>query len=79
MDGPEFDGIRVASNSLIQSFTEYHDNSCARLTALQNSRVWDVDLKAGEEQSVLLRVLCVRSGCLLEKAFFFPAAVKKVA
>ena len=29
----------VASNSLIQSFTEYHDNSCARLTALQNSRV----------------------------------------
>ena len=39
MDGPAFDGIRVASNSLIQSFTEYHDNSCARLTALQNSRV----------------------------------------
>ena len=39
MDGAALDGIRVASNSLIQSFTEYHDNSCARLTALQNSRV----------------------------------------
>ena len=39
MDGPAFDGIRVSPNSLIQSFTEYHDNSCARLTALQNSRV----------------------------------------
>ena len=39
MDGPAFDGIRVASNSLIQSFSEYHHNSCARLTALQNSRV----------------------------------------
>ena len=38
-DGPAFDGIRLAPNSLIQSFTEYHDNSCARLTALQNSRV----------------------------------------
>ena len=38
MDGPAFDGTRVAPNSLIQSFTEYHDNSCARLTALQNSR-----------------------------------------
>ena len=39
MAGPAFDRIRVASNSLTQSFTEYHDNSCARLTALQNSRV----------------------------------------
>ena len=39
MDGTALDGIHVASNSLIQSFTEYHDNSCARLTALQNSRV----------------------------------------
>ena len=39
MDGAAFDGIRVAPNSLIQSFTEYHDKSCARLTALQNSRV----------------------------------------
>ena len=39
MDDPALDGIRVAPNSLIQSFTKYHDNSCARLTALQNSRV----------------------------------------
>ena len=39
MDGPAFDGTRVAPGSLVQSFTEYHDNSCARLTALQNSRV----------------------------------------
>ena len=39
MDGTALDGIHIASNSLIQSFTEYHDNSCPRLTALQNSRV----------------------------------------
>ena len=39
MDGTALDGIHVTSISLIQSFTEYHDNSCARLTALQNSRV----------------------------------------
>ena len=37
--GPALDGIRVVPNSFIQSFTEYHDNSFARLTALQNSRV----------------------------------------
>ena len=39
MYGPAFDGIRVAPDSLVQSFTEYHDNSYARLTALRNSRV----------------------------------------
>ena len=39
MDGTALDGIRAASNSSIQSFTEYHDNSCAGLIALQNSRV----------------------------------------
>ena len=39
MYGYALDDIRVVSISLIQSFTEYHDNSCARLTALQNSRV----------------------------------------
>ena len=38
MDGSARDGIRVGSNSVIQSFSEYHDNSCARLNALQNVR-----------------------------------------
>ena len=75
MDDPAFDGIRVAPNSSIQSFSEYHDNSCARLTALQNSRVGPVP-QGQEEQSVLLQVLCVRSDCLLGKSV---AAVTKVA
>ena len=39
MDGSALDDIRVVSIFLIQSFTEYHDNSYARLNALQNSRV----------------------------------------
>ena len=43
MDGSALDDIRVVSNSFIQSFTEYHDNSCARLNALPNSRVGSVD------------------------------------
>ena len=59
MDGPALDGIHVASNSIIQSFTEDHANSCVRLTALQNS---------------LLRIPCVRSGCLLGKSVLFPSS-----
>ena len=39
MGGYALDEIRVVSNSVIQSFTEYHDSSCARLNGLQNSRV----------------------------------------
>ena len=70
MDGSALDGVRVVSNSVIQSFSEYHDSSCARLNALQNSRV-------GRGHQV--RVLCARSDCLLGKTFFFPAAVKKSA
>ena len=39
MDGSVLDGIRVGSNSVIQSFSEYHDSSCARLVTLQNSHL----------------------------------------
>ena len=39
MDVSVLDGIRVGSNSVIQSFSEYHDSSCARLNALQNSHL----------------------------------------
>ena len=39
MDGSAPDVIRPSSNSVIQSFSEYHDSSCARLNALQNSHL----------------------------------------
>ena len=39
MDGSVSDVIHPGSNSVIQSFSEYHDSSCARLDALQNSRM----------------------------------------
>ena len=39
MDGSAPDVIRPGSNSVIQSFSEYHDSSCARLNALQNSHL----------------------------------------
>ena len=37
--GSAFDVIRPGCNSVIQSFSEYHDSSCARLNALQNSHL----------------------------------------
>ena len=39
VDGSALDVIRRGSNSVIQSFSEYHDSSCARLNALQNSHL----------------------------------------
>ena len=39
MDGTATDVIHSASNSVIQGFSEYHDDSCTRLNALLNSRV----------------------------------------
>ena len=39
MDGSVSDVIHTGSNSVIQGFSEYHDCSCARLNALQNSRM----------------------------------------
>ena len=39
MDGTTLDGIHPATNSTVRSFTEYHDDSCARLNASINSRV----------------------------------------
>ena len=79
MDGPAFDGIRVAPNSLIQSFTECHDNSCARLTALQNSRVGRGPHDRGGTKRATtssLRQVRLSAG---KKAFFFLTSVKKVA
>ena len=39
MEGTTPDGIHAVTNSTIRSFTEYHDDSCARLNASINSRV----------------------------------------
>ena len=39
MDGTVTDVIHSASNSVIQGFSEYHDDSCTRLNARLNSRV----------------------------------------
>ena len=39
MDGSVSDVIHTGSNSVIQGFSEYPDSSCARLNALQNSRM----------------------------------------
>ena len=78
MDGLALDGIRVASNSTIQSFTEYHDNACARSTALQNSRVVRAPQgRGGTERTPTGSRHQVRLSA--GKVFFFPAAVKKVA
>ena len=38
-DGSVSDVIHTGSNSVFQGFSEYHDSSCARLHALQNSRI----------------------------------------
>ena len=38
-DGSVSDLIHTGSNSVIQGFSEYHDSSCVRLNALQNSRM----------------------------------------
>ena len=77
MDGPAFDGIRVASNS-IQSFTEYHDNSCARLTALQNSRVErGPQVRGGTKRATAgpLRQVRLSAG---KKAFFSQQQSRKL-
>ena len=68
------DEIRVVSNSVIQSFTEYHDSSCARLNALQNSPVGRGHQVWGES-----KLLVQGQAVCWEKTFFFPAAVKKSA
>ena len=40
MDGSYvYDVIHTGCNSVIQGFSEYHNRSCARLNALQNSRM----------------------------------------
>ena len=39
MDVSVSDVSLPGSHSVIQSFSEYHDSSCARLNALQNSRM----------------------------------------
>ena len=39
MDGTVTDAIHSASSSVIQGFSEYHDDSCTRLNALINSRM----------------------------------------
>ena len=39
VDNEDDDVIHSASDSIIQGFSEYHDDSCARLNALLNSRV----------------------------------------
>ena len=39
IDGTVTDVIHSASNSVIQGFSEYHDDSCTRLDARLNSRV----------------------------------------
>ena len=78
MDGYALDDTRVVSNSLIQSFTEYHDNSCARLMALQNSRVGRGPQVRGGTKRATTGSLRQEAFCW-KKTFFFPASVKKSA
>ena len=73
------DDIRVVSNSLIQSFTEYHDDSCARLNALQNSRVGrGPHVRGGTKRATTGSLRQVRLS-VGRTTFFFPAEVKKSA
>ena len=79
MDGSVLDVIRSGSNSVIQSFSEYHDSSCARLIALQNSHLeCGRHVRGGMKRSCTGSLCKVRLVCW-EKTFFFPAAVKKSA
>ena len=66
MDGSVPDVIRPGSNSVIQSVSEYHDSSCARLNALQNSH-----LECGRHVHIGMKR---SSTCSWEKAFFFPSS-----
>ena len=78
MDGSALDGIRVGSNSVIQSFSEYHDSSCARLNALQKSH-----LECGRHVCGGMKRSSTGSLCKVRlsvgKNVLFPAAVKKSA
>ena len=73
MDGFALDSIRVASNSFIQSFTEYHYNPRARLTALQNLRVGRPQVWEGTKRATTgsLRQVRLSAG---KKGFLFPCS-----
>ena len=74
MGGSVLDVVRPGSNSVIQSFSEYHDSSCARLNALQNSRMERGRHGHGGIKRSSAGSLCkVRLVCW-EKAFFFPSS-----
>ena len=74
MDGTAHDGIHVAYNSLIQSFTECHDNSCARLTALQNSRVGRGPQVLGRNKACFCGFLASGQAVCWEKSVLFPSS-----
>ena len=77
MDGSALGEIRVVSDSVVQSFTEYHNSSCARLNALQNSRVGrGHQVWGGTKRSSTVSLCMVRLSAG-KKTFFFPTAVKK--
>ena len=77
MDGSALDGIRVGSNSVIQSFSEYHDSSCARLNALQNSHLERGHQVRGETKRSSTGSLC-RVRLSAGKNFFPQQQSRKV-
>ena len=76
MDGSVPDVIHPGSTSVIQSFSEYHDSSCARLNALQNSRMERGRHARGGIKPSSTGFFVQGQAVCWEKAFFFSAAVK---
>ena len=69
--------IHSASYSVIQGFSEYHDDSCARLNALLNIRVGRGHDGRAETKLLSTSTLCKARLPADEKVWFFSAGVGK--
>ena len=77
IDGSALDVIRPGSNSVIQSFSEYHDSSCARLNALQNSHLeCGRHVHRGMNRSTTGSLCKVRLSAGKKRSFFTAEAQK---
>ena len=79
MDGSVHDVIRPGSNSVIQDFSEYHDSSCARLNALQNSRMERGHHVRGGIKRPSTGSLCKGQAVCWAKSALFPSRPINVA
>ena len=73
-DGSVLDVIRAGSISVIQSFSEYHDSSCARLNALQNSHLECGRHVCGRNEAFKYRFLVQGQAVSWEKNVLFHSS-----